>query len=145
MTIEEIESSWGKDCNIDLTSLQTSSADSAKLHHKYSVMHNRAKASLATLENKKSVLLMHKRDYYMGEISQETLKQFGWKPNARMIIRTDIPTFIQGDTEIIKLNLEIANTTQIVSFLESIIRMINNRQFQIKNIIEAKKFENGGY
>lgn len=143
--IDNIESEWAVDSKIDPLDLERSSIAKYELHSKYSKYHNGAKRRLVQLQNEKSKLLMHKNDYFMGNIDHATLKEFGWKPNARVYLKTDLPMFIAADDDIIAINLKIAEVDQIVSFLDSIIRMINNRDFTIKNIIENRKFLSGGH
>lgn len=143
MNIHDIEIAWSTDCQIDLNDLSQSQVHAAKLHHFYNVPLNQSRIRLAELDNAKNKMILLKRDYYLGDIAHETLKQYQWKPFQKIIIRADLPAYIQADPDIIEINMEIAQVTQIINFLESIIRSINNRGFQIKNILDDLKFKNG--
>ena len=50
---------------------------------------------------------------------------------------------IDADDDIRKLHFKIAYIEQTLAFLDSVLRQINNRSFQIKNAIEWEKFKNG--
>ena len=51
--------------------------------------------------------------------------------------------FIGADEEVRKLQYKIDYIDQVLYFLDSVLRMINNRNFQIKNAIDWEKFKNG--
>ena len=51
--------------------------------------------------------------------------------------------FIEADEEYQKVVLKVDYIEQILTFLDSILRQINNRTYQIKNAIEWEKFQNG--
>lgn len=145
MTLEDIENMWAQDCKINLLNLEQSSADTYELHSKYSKIWNAAKLHLSKLENEKNRLTLIKNDYYTGNLDHQTMKENKWKPYARTVLKAELPTYVAADNDIIELNLRIATFNQIVSFVESILRTVQNRQFHIKNIIDNRKFVNGGY
>ena len=51
--------------------------------------------------------------------------------------------FIESDDDIMKLQYRIDYIEQTLLYLDSVLRMINNRNFQIKNAIDWEKFKNG--
>ena len=57
--------------------------------------------------------------------------------------KEEINMFIESDDDIIKLQYRIDYIEQILLYLDSVLRMINNRNFQIKNAIDWEKFKNG--
>lgn len=141
--LEKIEIMWAEDCKIDKTDLSEASRDIPKFHSKYFQLLNRAKRKLIELDAAYSKLVLLKNDYYLGMLDQQTLKEYGWTPNKRTILKADLQTHIAADNDIISLTEKIQIAKQTVDFLESIIRHINTRQFIIKNIIEHEKFTNG--
>jgi len=142
MNLEQIEQMWEVDCRIDLTDLGRSTADAAEMHHKYSKLHNGAKIRLAQLEGERNRMILLKTDYFMGNVDKKTLDENGWRPFQRTVLKSDLPVYLQADEDMILLNLKVATIQQIISFLESIIRTLNNRDFKIKNILEERKFLN---
>mgnify|MGYP003642521522 FL=1 len=84
-----------------------------------------------------------KTEYYRGELDISELKQYGWQPQPLKILRQDIPSYMDADDDIIEASLKIGAQEQKVEYLESIIKQINNRGFQIKSIIDWERFRTG--
>ncbi len=57
--------------------------------------------------------------------------------------KADVPTYLESDKDLIELQHKINYNKTIVTYLEQVLRSINNRTFTIKNAIEWKKFEAG--
>ena len=51
--------------------------------------------------------------------------------------------YMEADREIVSLNLRIGYQLEKIDLLESIIKMVMNRNFQIKSAIDWIKFEQG--
>ena len=51
--------------------------------------------------------------------------------------------YIESDDDVIKLKQQLVVLQEKVSYMDSVIRMINNRGFQIKNALDWLKFTNG--
>ena len=83
--------------------------------------------------------------YYTGKLDQETLENLEWhvfdldiKKN-----RSDLEMFIESDKDILGLSEKISYQKEKIEYLESIIKSLNTRGFQIKNAIEWKRFTMG--
>jgi hypothetical protein len=50
---------------------------------------------------------------------------------------------LESDKDIIQSSVKIVNQKEKLAFLEEVIKNINQRNFQIKNAIDWKKFTNG--
>jgi len=61
-----------------------------------------------------------------------------------MILKADLPMYMEADKDIIELNLRIGYQLEKIELLENIIKTISNRGFQIKNAIDWNKFIQGG-
>lgn len=145
ITIEQIEKNWANDSGIDCNALATDSANQYRLHHKYHKVLNYVKRELRTLSHLRSKMIMMKYDYFSNQMAPAELKELGWEPNRRVVMKNEIDRLIDADDDIIEINLKIGEHNDMIEFLESIIRSINQRQFTIKNIIEHNKFQNGEY
>ena len=144
MLFEKIESLWAEDSKIDMTDLSNTSIKTYELHAKYFKYLNEVRKQLARLDGRKARILLLKTEHLLGNLDQETMKEMGWKPNPKIIMKTDLSAYINGDQEIIDINVKIADLRQLAEFLDSIIRAVHNRSFVITNIIEDRKFINGG-
>lgn len=140
---EDIFDEWKRDSEIDQTDLGNESLKIPKLHHKYYMMLVAEKASLKKLEAQMKQLRLSKYEFYSQGHTEET-KKLGWElPPRGIILKADIPMYIEGDKDIIDLSLKIGMQGEKVEFLESIIKSLHNRNFLIKNAIDFVKFTMG--
>jgi len=134
---------WKNDCKIDNTKLEESASLTPVLHSKYWViyLHQSKKYNSLLAEYKKLSLLKSK--YYSGRLSKEECENLGWDINYLKILKTELKSYVESDDDVIKLTTEIENQKQIIKYLEDILKMIHNRSFLIKNIIDWIKFKDG--
>lgn len=144
MKLEEIQSLWEEDSQIDRTELGEESLKISKLHNKYFKIFSNERLSLRKLEMDYKSLYKLKYQYYQGILSDEEYKELGWEPFQLKVLKQDIPVYIEGDADIININLRIGLQSEKVSYVESIIKSLANRGYQIKNVIEWEKFKVGG-
>lgn len=143
MNIEDLYNEWAKDGHIDVADISRNSADIPKLHNKYFRLYTEEGLKLKKLRADYKVLVKRKNEYYNGSMDSEELKEYGWAPQPLKILKSDIPTYVESDKDVINLSLRIGLQESIVEYLESIIRQINNRNFILKNIIDYEKFRTG--
>jgi len=141
--IEEIVQEWSKDCEIDVTNVSVESASIAKMHNKYYQMYMQESMRLRKLKTDYKQLIKLKTEYYRGELTMEELREHGWEPQPLKILKQDIPLYIDSDQEMIDTSLKIGMQEEKVDYLENIIKMISNRGFQIKTIIDWERFRTG--
>ena len=143
MKLEEIQSLWDKDSNINRTELGDESLKIPQLHSKYYKIYSDERMALRKLEYQYYNLKMKKYEYYSGTISEEDLVERGWEPNPLRILKSDIPMYIESDHEIVALQMKIDVQKEKVDFVESIIKSFATRGYQIKAAIEWEKFKVG--
>jgi hypothetical protein len=143
MTFDDIFKEWEKDGEIKMDRLSSESANIPSLHNKYYRMYITEGLRLKKLRAEYKQLVKLKTEYYKGTLDSEELKEYGWPPQPLKIMRQDIPTYIEADSDLITKSLKIGLVEANVEYLESIIRQINNRGYQIKNIIDFERFKSG--
>ena len=103
------------------------------------------KLKLKSLMLKKKTLSKRLSEYYKGDLNNpEDLKEINREPWPKTVLRQDLNTYIESDTDMIALLTKIAYQEEVVLLLEDILKMINNRGFQIKNAIEWRKLTQFG-
>jgi len=143
MKIEEIYEMWSKDGEIDQTNISSEAANIPKLHNKYFRIYVEEGLRLRKMEATHKELYKLKGEYYRGELDMEELKEHGWEPQPLKILKQDIPNYLEADKDIINSTLKISHQKSIVDYLDSIIKMINNRNFALKSIIDWERFRTG--
>lgn len=143
MKLDEIVSMWEHDAKMDEMELGRESLKIPTLHHKYFKIYAQEGLTLKNLEYQYKTLYKLKFEYYMGILDQETLAEKQWAPNRLKILKQDLPMYIDSDDDIQTLAAKIDIQKQKMSFLESVIKMISNRGFLIKNAIDWERFKVG--
>lgn len=143
MKLEEIHSTWALDAKINPLDLSGESLNTPKLHGKYLKILSEERLKLKKLRSSKDELTLAKTEYFMGKMAREDMQAKGWEPFTMRLLKQDVPTYMNADQDVIRLNLQIGLQEEKVEVLESIMKTIANRGFQIKNYIDWKKFENG--
>jgi len=143
MNIDEIHELWSNDSKIDQDELAEESLKTPQLHSKYLKLYYSERLKLKQYDFKYRELLKLKHEYYNGLISEEDLRENGWEPNQLKIMKSDIQMYIDADSDVIELLQRKALQQEKVDMIESILRTINNRGFQVKNAIDWIRFTNG--
>lgn len=143
MTVDEILELWHEDSAIDKTELGEEALKIPKLHHKYYQIFVKEKMLLRKLEAAMKQLKLDKYEFLTQGPNEET-KDKGWKlPPKGMILKGDIPMYLEGDQDIINQSLKIGYQQEKIELLESIIKSIMNRSFIIRDAIDWQKFTMG--
>lgn len=143
MKLEEIFVNWKEDSNIDKTELGDEAIRIPKLHNKYYQMYVHERLLLRQYESEMKKLKLDKYEFYSQGPNEKTEKK-GWKlPAKGIILKTDIPMYMDADDDIIKLSLKIGVQQEKTEMLDSIIKSLSNRGYNIKAAIDWQKFING--
>lgn len=142
MNIEDILELWEKDSKIDTTDLDTEALKIAKLHHTYYQIYVKEKIVLRKFELDMKKLKLDKIEFYTQGPNEETPKN--WKlPPRGMVLKTEIPMYLDADKEVIELSIKIGYQQEKVELLESIIKSFQYRGYNIKSAIDYRKFTMG--
>ena len=144
MKLDDIQAAWKQDSAIDRTELGEASLKIPQLHSKYFNLFSQERLTLKKLESDYKRLLRLKHEYYTGVISEEDLRERQWEPFMLKILRTDINLYLDGDEDLQLIQLKIDMQKEKVDFLDSAIKSLTNRGFQIKNAIDWTRFQMGG-
>lgn len=145
MSTEDINEMWSVDSKIDQTNLLQESKKIPELHSKYYNMYYKEALKVKKLRYDYKELELAKREWFDGSMAEEDLKERGWKPFQKRVMKNDMDKYIMADKDIINLSLKIDYHSTRANFLEDIIKTIHSRNFVIKNMIDIMKFQAGEY
>lgn len=145
MSTDDISEIWAKDSKIDESNLVGEAKKIPELHNKYYTLYYKEALKVKKLRYDYKELELAKREWFDGSMAEEDLRERGWKPYQKKILRNDIDKYIQSDRDIINLSLKIDYHSTRANYLEDIIKTIHGRNFVIKNIIDVLKFQHGEY
>jgi hypothetical protein len=141
MTLDELQTMWDSDCEIDDNYLGENSTATPKLHAKYVKLLVNVKLKHTKLSSDYNILRKNKFRYYRGELSREELVDLGWQQwQGVKPLKNEMDEFLSGDTDLNTLKVKIDYLETMIYFLESVLSQIKARDWQIKTAVEWKKF-----
>ena len=143
MKLEDIQLLWDKDSKINPSDLAAESLRVPDLHNKYYKIYINERLMLSKWESELKKLYKEKYEYYMGIMDEGDLKANGWEPFALKVLKADLPIYMEADVDLTNMTQRSSLQKEKVSFLEAVIKNLNNRGFLIKNAIDWNKFTNG--
>ena len=139
--LDTIQKMWSEDAKIDPDNLHTESLNIPILHAKYYDLYNNL------------VLLKKKAEQQRKNIRHERYEYFSGKADPDVYIDNPFPKkirdketmqkYLDADEKLSGVSLKIDYYDTILVYVESILKMIQNRTYQIKNSIEFMKFNAG--
>lgn len=142
MKLSEIQAQAEVDLKIDMSDLPKATTQIPLLVNKYYSIFLEEQALLKASENRLIRLYKEKYDYYSHASPPDVYIE---KPFNRKVLKGDLDTYISSDEEYLDYDLKVTRQRHKTKYVEEIIKQLNQRSFNIKNIIEAQKFSNGGY
>ena len=143
MKLEEIQELWNRDRDIDIADLGIESVRIPQIHDKYLKIYIDERIRLKGLQFDLNKLVKLKTDYYAGNLTEEELEKLGWEQFLTRLIKTEITKYLEADEDIIKMKKNIVLMEEKIHYLDSIIKMVSNRGFQIKSAIDWIKYKDG--
>ena len=143
MKLEEIQELWNRDRDIDIADLGIESVRIPQIHDKYLKIYIDERIRLKGLQFDLNKLVKLKTDYYAGNLTEEELERLGWEQFLTRLIKTEITKYLEADEDIIKMKKNIVLMEEKIHYLDSIIKMVSNRGFQIKSAIDWIKYKDG--
>ena len=143
MNLTELRAMVSEDMVMDDTELDIESLRTPQLHNKYLNMYHDERLRLTQKDEELKSLIRSKWEYYTGKMDSETLATLGWEPFQLNILKADIDKYLDSDKDLSILRMEVSFCKENVSYLESVIKIMNNRQWNIRSAIEWRKFING--
>ena len=122
--------------------LDSESLKIPQLHQKYFKILNQEILTFKYLESQQNIIRKKLWAYYTGISIDENKNQVFPVKKGQKFTKDDINAFIDGDQEYQNTKLKMEYHEQIIKYLESIIKEISQRTWNIKNAIEWHKFTN---
>jgi len=143
-TLDEILTEWDRDSVVDETKIGHEAARNPMIHSKYIRMLSVSKLQLRKSESDYlKARKIHSR-YFRGELNREELDELGWSQyQGRHPTIAAMDELLNTAPELIKLTDRISYHTVCKESLESILKEINSRTWNLKTSLEYQKLING--
>ncbi len=141
LDLEMIQSMWEKDSKIDIDNLHTESLKIPSLHAKYFELYNTIFLLRKKAEQQRKNIRHERYEYFSGKADPDV---YIGNPFPKKIRDKDtMQKYLDADAKLSNASLKIDYYDTMLVYIESILKQINNRTFQIKNAIEFMRFNAG--
>ena len=140
MDLNELQNDVERDLKIDDTELDLESIRTPQLHNKYLKHYTKYSLQLKKAQDDYKELYRIKWEYYTGK-ADPTVYQA--QPFDLKILKSDVGIYLDADKDLQEVGQKEAYLSAVVTYLEKVLREINNRNWNIRNAIEWKKFIHG--
>lgn len=139
--LDMIQKMWEQDSKIDTDNLHTESLNIPMLHAKYFEMYNNIVLLKKKAEQQKRNIRHERYEYYSGKADPDVYVE---NPFPKKIRDKDtMQKYLDADEKLSQVCLKIDYYDTMLNYIESILKVIQNRTYQIKNAIEFIKFTAG--
>jgi len=139
--LDTIQEMWEKDAKIDRDNLHDESLNIPSLHAKYFQIYNTIFLLRKKAEQQRKNIRHERYEYFSGKADPDVYKQ---NPFPKKIRDKDTMTkYLDADEKLSNASLKIEYYDTMLTYLESILKVIQNRTYQIKNAIEFMRFNAG--
>ena len=141
VTLEELQEMWEKDAKIDRDNLHEESLNVPSLHAKYFELYNTIFLLRKKAEQQRKNIRHERYEYFSGKADPEVYQK---DPFGKKIRDKDtMQKYLDADEKLSTCSLKIDYYDTMLVYLESILKVIQNRTYQIKNAIEFMRFNSG--
>jgi len=145
MKPEEIVIQWDTDSKIDQTDYAKAAANTPRLHSKYLGYLIGVKQELRKKESEYLRMRRTKSLYFRGELTKKELEERGWEQYQKnRPLKTEMEDLIATDDDMIALQEELELLRTMSYQLESILKSIASRSWDVKTSLQAHIFFQGG-
>ena len=139
--LDTIQEMWEKDAKIDRDNLHDESLNIPSLHAKYFQIYNTIFLLRKKAEQQRKNIRHERYEYFSGKADPDVYIQ---NPFPKKIRDKDTMTkYLDADEKLSNASLKIEYYDTMLTYLESILKVIQNRTYQIKNAIEFMRFNVG--
>ena len=141
ITLDKLQEMWEKDSKINPDELHTESLNIPSLHAKYFELYNTIFLLRKKAEQQRKNIRHERYEYFSGKADPDVYIE---NPFPKKIRDKDTMTkYLDADEKLSNSSLKIEYYDTMLTYLESILKVIQNRTYQIKNAIEFMRFNAG--
>jgi len=139
--LETIQKMWETDSKMDIDNLHTDSLNIPILHGKYHELYNNILLLRKKAEQQRKNIRHERYEYFSGKADPEVYIE---NPFPKKIRDKDtMQKYMDADTKLSGVSLKIEYYSVMLDYLDSILKQITQRNYQIKNAIDFMKFNSG--
>ena len=141
LDLDIIQKMWEQDSKIDPDNLHTESLNIPILHSKYFEIHNTILLLKKKAEQQKKNIRHQKYEYFTGKADPDVYLENPFPKKIRD--KETLQGYLDSDEKLSQSSLKVDYYETMLIYVDSILKMISNRTYQIKNAIEFMRFTAG--
>ena len=139
--LESIQEMWKKDSHINMDNLHDGSIKVSSLHAKYFEIYNTVILLKKKAEQTRKNVRHERYEYFTGKADPEVYVESPFPKKVRD--KDTLQKYLDADDKLSQISLKVEYYDVTLNYLESILKVIQNRTYQIKNAIDFLKFQAG--
>jgi hypothetical protein len=139
--LEKIQIMWEKDSKIDPDNLHTESLNIPTLHAKYFDLYNNISLLKKKAEQQRRNIRHQKYEYYTGKADPDVYIENPFPKKVRD--KDALQKYLDADEVLSQASLKVDYYDVLLNYLQDILKMIHQRNYQIKNAIDFQRFASG--
>lgn len=139
--LETIQKMWEQDSKIDIDNLHTESLNIPVLHSKYFDLYNTINLLKKKAEQQRKKIRHERYEYFTGKADPDVYLENPFPKKIRD--KETLQGYLDSDERLSQIVLKLEYYDTLLNYIESILKMIQNRTYQIKNAIEFIRFQSG--
>jgi hypothetical protein len=132
---------WKKDSHINMDNLHDESIKVPALHAKYFEIYNTVILLKKKAEQTRKNVRHERYEYFTGKADPEVYVESPFPKKVRD--KDTLQKYLDADDKLSQISLKVEYYDVTLNYLESILKVIQNRTYQIKNAIDFLKFQAG--
>ena len=140
-SLESIQEMWERDAKIDPDNLHTESLNIPVLHAKYFDLYNNINLLKKRAEHQRKQIRHERYEYFTGKADPDVYVENPFPKKIRD--KETLQGYLDSDEKLSQVVLKIEYYETLLNYIDSILKVIQNRTYQIKNAIEFIKFQAG--
>ena len=140
MDLDKINEMWAKDSVIDDTLIDEASIKIPQLHQKYLSLLSEFTLLTKKKEQELKKAQHYKFLYYSGKLPPEDYES---APFPYKVLKGEAWNWVYVDEQIQNIELKIEYYKVVLRTLEEVLRQVNQMSYNIKNVIEWRRFVGG--
>ena len=141
LDLDIIQKMWEQDSRIDPDNLHTESLNIPILHSKYFEIYNTILLLKKKAEQQKKNIRHQKYEYFTGKADPDVYLENPFPKKIRD--KETLQGYLDSDEKLSQVSLKVDYYETMLMYIDSILKMISNRTYQIKNSIEFMRFTAG--
>jgi hypothetical protein len=144
MNIDQLMEMWTEDAKIDNSDPETELSRISSLHAKYIKIRSHNNLHAKKLQMDYSTRRKIKQDYFSGELNNpEDLERYKLEPLQKKVYKPSMNLALDSDEELNRILIKKIIYDEMVDTCDSILKEINNRTYQLGNLVKWKVFLRG--